>query len=83
MSDVIIPANIVKATNLNELELLLKVAIDLYTEERLTLEQASELAQLDRIAFQQTLSSCGISINYDIPDIQEDLHTLDELKLSR
>jgi predicted HTH domain antitoxin len=83
MSDVIIPANIVKATNLNEQELLLKVAIDLYTEERLTLEQASELAQLDRIAFQQTLSSCGISINYDIPDIQEDLHTLDELKLSR
>jgi predicted HTH domain antitoxin len=52
MPDVIIPANIVKATNLNEQELLLKVAIDLYTEKRLTLEQASELARLDRIAFQ-------------------------------
>ena len=82
MSDVIIPANIVKATNLNEQELLLKVAIDLYAEGRLTLEQACELTQLDRIAFQQALSNRGISINYDIPDFQEDLQTLNKLKLS-
>lgn len=82
MSDVIIPANIVKATNLNEQELLLKVAIDLYAEGRLTLEQASELARLDRIAFQQALADRDIAINYDIPDFQEDLKTLDKLKLS-
>jgi predicted HTH domain antitoxin len=82
MSDVIIPADIVKAANLNEQELLLKVAIDLYTEGRLTLEQAGELARLDRIAFQRALSNRGIPINYDIPDFQEDLQTLDKLKLS-
>jgi predicted HTH domain antitoxin len=82
MPDVIIPANIVKATNLNEQELLLKVAIDLYTEGRLTLEQASELARLDRIAFQQALSGRGISIHYDISDFQEDLQTLKKIKLS-
>ena len=82
MPDVIIPDNIVRATNLNEQELLLKVAIDLYTEGRLTLEQASELAQLGRINFQRALSDQGISINFDIPDFQEDLQTLSNRKLS-
>ena len=82
MHDVIIPANIVKATNLNEQEFLLKVAIDLYVEERLTLEQASELAQLHRLDFQQALSSRGIPVNFDIVDFQEDLQTLKTLSRS-
>ncbi len=82
MRDVIIPATIVKATNLNEQEFLLKVAIDLYVEERLTLEQASELAQLHRLDFQQALSSRGIPVNFDIVDFQEDLQTLKTLSRS-
>lgn len=82
MPDVIIPANIVEAANLNEQEMLLKVAIDLYTEGRLTLEQAGELARLDRISFQQALSGRGIAINFDISDFEEDLQTLNKLKLS-
>lgn len=82
MSDVIIPANIVKAADLNEQELLLKVAINLYSEGRLTLEQASDLAHLDRLAFQEALSAQDIPINFSISDFQEDLQTLDKLKLS-
>ncbi|MCZ7665951.1 MAG: UPF0175 family protein [Chloroflexi bacterium] len=82
MRDVIIPATIVKATNLNEQEFLLKVAIDLYIEERLTLEQASELARLHRLDFQQALSSRGIPVNFDIVDFQEDLQTLKTLSRS-
>lgn len=79
MHDVIIPADIVKAANLDEREFLLKVAIDLYTEGRLTLEQAGELSQLSRLEFQQALSSRDIPINFDIVDFQEDLQTLEHL----
>jgi predicted HTH domain antitoxin len=82
MHDVIIPANIVKAADFDEENFLLKVAIDLYVEGRLTLEQASSLAQLDRLGFQQALSDRGIAINFEIADFQEDLQTLDKLKHS-
>ena len=82
MHDVIIPANIIKAANFSEQTFLLKVAIDLYTEARLTLEQASELSQLHRLEFQQALSSRGIPINFDIADFQEDLQTLHNLNQS-
>lgn len=82
MHDVIIPANIVKAAEFSEESFLLKVAIDLYVEGRLTLEQASELAQLDRLTFQQALSSRNIPVNFEISDFQNDLQTLSNLEQS-
>lgn len=76
---VVIPDGVLQAANLSEAELLQELAILLFQQNRLTLAQASHLAQLDRIAFQQVLASRSISIHYDVNDFEEDLHTLRRL----
>lgn len=79
MVDVVIPANIVEATKFNEKELLVEVAIYLYSQERLTLEQASQLAELDRISFQLELADRDIEIQFSVKDFEDDLATLNLL----
>ena len=79
MVDVVIPANIVEATKLNKNELLIEVAVYLYSQERLTLEQASKLAELGRISFQKELAERGIEIHFSVEDFEDDLATLSTL----
>lgn len=79
MVDVVIPANIVEATQLNVQEFLVEVAVHLYSQERLTLEQASQLAQLHRIDFQKELAARDINIHFSIEDFESDLATLKSL----
>ena len=48
----------------------------LYRQDRLTLVQAAEMAEMSPFAFQHLLASRGIGPHYDVKDFEEDLMTL-------
>ncbi|MBN2535898.1 MAG: UPF0175 family protein [Spirochaetales bacterium] len=76
---VIIPDKIIESAHLSEEELKKEIAILLYKSGRITLKQASDFAEMNRIQFQHLLASRNISINYDIEDFKSDMETLKEL----
>ncbi|EGJ30921.1 MULTISPECIES: UPF0175 family protein [Moorena] len=77
---VTIPNDIFQSTGMTEAELELEIAVMLYQKEKLTLGNASRLAGMNQINFQQLLASRNICLHYDVEDFREDLHTLEELK---
>ena len=66
-------------TRMTTQEIQLELAILLFSREKLTLAQASKLAQLDRIQFQHLLASRNISIHYDVEEFENDIATLKRL----
>ena len=64
---------------MTEKELLQEVALALFAREKLTLGQASRLAQTNRIDFQSLLAIRDISLHYDTEELQEDVETLTRL----
>ncbi|NEP51138.1 MULTISPECIES: UPF0175 family protein [unclassified Moorena] len=77
---VTIPNDIFQSTGMTEAELELEIAVMLYQKEKLTLGNASRLAGMNQINFQQLLASRNICRHYDVEDFREDLQTLEELK---
>lgn len=71
-----IPESILTRTGLNDRDLLLRLAIVLFQEERLTLGQASSLAGIHQIEFQSELARRRIPLHYDEKDLDRDLETL-------
>ncbi len=59
-------------------ELQREIAILLFQQEKLTMNQASHLADMSQLQFQHLLASRGIPIHYDIEDFEADLKTLKE-----
>ena len=60
-------------------EVKLEVAVALYAREILTLEQASKMAEVGQLKFQQILGERKIPIHYSKEDFEEDLKTLSQL----
>jgi predicted HTH domain antitoxin len=79
---VTIPDEFLRAAKMSEAELRQEVAVLLFELERLTLAQAARLAEMDRIRFQNLLSSRKIAPHYDVADFEQDLATLEELRRS-
>ena len=67
------------AAHLSEAELRLELAVGLFREERLTLAQASRLAEIDQFAFQSVLADREIPIHYGIEEFHEDLRTIEAM----
>jgi predicted HTH domain antitoxin len=57
-------------------DILLKLAIMLFQEERMTLTQASQLADLHQFQFQKILAKKGIPIHYGKTEFRRDLETI-------
>ncbi|MBI2264289.1 MAG: UPF0175 family protein [Armatimonadetes bacterium] len=72
----IIPDEILRITGMSEIELRQEIAILLFQKDKLTLGQASQLAQTDQLRFQYLLASRQIPIHYDVAEFNEDLETL-------
>lgn len=75
-----IPDQIVTQSGLSAKEILLKIAILLFQEEKLTLGQASKLAELHQFEFQKELAKRRIPFHYDEDDFRRDLQTLAQIK---
>lgn len=68
-----IPDNLIKGS---QEELLLEIAIYLYTKKLLTIGQARKLAKLNLISFQQQLAKRKIPVHYTEAELEKDLKNL-------
>jgi predicted HTH domain antitoxin len=64
------------AAHISELELKQELALTLFQQERLTLGQASRLAEMSQLAFQALLAERQIPIHYGVEEFREDLLTI-------
>ena len=72
---------LIQRSGLSEKDILLAIAIDLFTREKITLASAAKLAGLHQIQFQKELGERQIPIHYDVKDFENDLETLTELSI--
>jgi predicted HTH domain antitoxin len=73
---VTITDEVLTAAHISELELKQELALTLFQQERLTLAQASRVAEMSQLAFQALLADRQIPIHYGIEEFREDLRTL-------
>jgi len=74
-----IPQDILDSAKLTLDDLKVEIAISLYTQGRLSIGKARELAGMSLWQFRQLLASRRISPHYNVDDFEEDLTTLREL----
>jgi predicted HTH domain antitoxin len=73
---VIISDEVLSAAHISEPELKQELALVLFQNERLTLAQASRLAEIGQLAFQALLAERQIPIHYGVEEFREDLRSL-------
>jgi predicted HTH domain antitoxin len=61
---------------LTETDLRTELAVTLFQQQRITLGTASQIAGFQQIEFQRLISSRGISIHYEVADLEHDLSSL-------
>ncbi len=76
---IIISDEILQSAQMSETELRQEIALLLFERGKLSLGQASKLAQIRQWQFQSLLASRQIPIHYDVAEFEADLHTLREL----
>ena len=77
--NLVIPDDILTASEMSETELKLEIAIVLYKREKISAGKASEWLGINLIEFRRELGKRGITINYDVEDFQADVETLRSL----
>ncbi|VXD16225.1 conserved hypothetical protein [Planktothrix serta PCC 8927] len=78
---VIIPDDILRASNLTEDELKLEIAILLYQQGKISSGKVRAWTGITVIEFQHELAKRGLYINYDVEDFQSDVRTLQSMGL--
>jgi predicted HTH domain antitoxin len=71
-----IPDSVLESARMSEAELRQEIAIVLYEKEKLTLAQASRLAEMDHLRFQYLLASRGLTMHYGVEEFEQDIATL-------
>lgn len=69
-----------RAAHITEPELKQELALALFQKERLTLAQASGLAEMSQLAFQALVAERQVPIHSGIEEFREDLRTLRQLE---
>jgi predicted HTH domain antitoxin len=78
---VTISDEVLTAAHISEPELKQELAMALFQQERLTLAQASRIAEMTQLAFQALLAERQIPIHYGVNEFREDLRTLRQERL--
>lgn len=76
---VVISDETLQAARMSASELKQEIALLLFQKNKLTLGQASRLAEMSQLQFQHLLASRTISVHYDVDDFEADLATLKDL----
>jgi predicted HTH domain antitoxin len=76
---VVIPDETLHAARMSASELKQEIAILLFQKNKLTLGQASRLAEMSQLRFQHLLASRNIPVHYDMGEFEADLATLRDL----
>lgn len=74
-----IPQDILDSARLTGPELKKEMAVYLYSQGRLSIGKARELADMSLWEFRQLLGSRRISPHYDVTDLEEDVSTLRQM----
>ena len=74
-----IPDEIIQSTRMTIPELTQEIAVMLFQKEKLTLGQASRLADMSQFQFQHLISARQIPLHYNEDDLDDDIKTLKEL----
>ena len=72
---VTIPDDVLTAAQISGPELKREIAVTLFQQERLTLAQASRLAEMTQLEFQALLAERQIPIHYGADEFREDIRT--------
>jgi len=80
MRTIHIPQDILDSARLTTADLKTELALTLYTQSRLSVGKARELAGLSLWEFRQLLAARRISPHYDGDDLAQDLATLEHLE---
>jgi predicted HTH domain antitoxin len=75
-----IPDQVLDSLQLSEADLLLELAVALYSVQKLSFGKARELANMDWFSFRKILSSRNIPSHYDEQDFEADLEALNLLQ---
>lgn len=78
---IIIPEEILRAAETNEEELTIELALLLYKQNRISSGKVRDWLGLTVLEFQHELAKRGLSINYDIEDLNQDIKTVKSLGL--
>jgi predicted HTH domain antitoxin len=76
---VVISDETLQAARMSASELKQEIAIVLFQKNKLTLGQASRLAEMNQLQFQHVLASRHIALHYEVDDFEADLATLRNL----
>ncbi len=76
---IVIPDEIVRASQMSEGDLKLEIAIMLYKQEKISSGKACQWLGLNLIEFRRELGKRELTINYDVEDFEADLETLHSL----
>lgn len=76
----VIPDDIVHATQMSEQELVQALAVALFEKERLSLGQASRLAGMNQWEFRGLLEHEDVGLHYDVAEFEHDVATLEEMR---
>jgi predicted HTH domain antitoxin len=68
--------DVLHASRLSPEDIRLELAVALFQADRLTLAQAADLADMDRLTFQHVLAGRRIPVHYTSDDLSEDLRTI-------
>ena len=74
-----VPQDVLDSARISIPELRVEIAVYLYSQERLSLGKARELADMSLWEFRQLLASRRIPPHYDKTDLDEDIATLQNL----
>lgn len=74
-----VPQDVLDSARLTISGLKVEMAVHLYTQGRLSIGKARELADMSLWAFRQLLASRRIAPHYDVVDLDEDVATLREI----
>jgi len=77
---VTISDEVLTAAHISGPELKQELALALFQQDRLTLAQASRLAEMSQLAFQALLADRQIPIHYGVEEFREDLRTLRQME---
>jgi predicted HTH domain antitoxin len=76
---VVIPDGTLQAARMSGSELKQEIAMLLFQQHKLTLGQASRLAEISQWRFQHLLASRHRAVHHDVADFEADLITLRDL----
>lgn len=69
---------VLQTVQMSEAEMLREIAVLLFRMEKFTLGQASRFARMSRLDFQRLLASRRVPLHYDLPELRQDVQSLEE-----